>query len=45
LVEFPDALLESIREFVLSRRTDIEDDMENFGLLRSVLNYFMEAES
>jgi len=38
--------LEYIREFVLSRRADIEKDMEDFGMLTPVLNYFLEeAES
>jgi len=38
--------LEDIREFVLSRRADIENDMEDFGMLKPVLNYFLEeAES
>ena len=34
--------LESVREFVLSRRDDIENDTENFGMLKPVLNYFLE---
>ena len=34
--------LEAIREFVLIRRDDIEKDMENFGMLKTVLNYFLE---
>ena len=34
--------LESVREFVLSRKYDIEMDIENFGMLRPVLNYFLE---
>ena len=38
--------LEDIREFVLSRRYDIKNDMEDFGMLKPVLNYFLEkAES
>jgi len=36
--------LETVREFVLSRREDIEKDMENFGMLEPVLRYFLEAE-
>ena len=35
-------ILEAVREFVLIRRDDIEKDMENFGMLKSVLNYFLE---
>ena len=39
-------LLEAVKDFVLSRRSDIEKDMENFGALKPVLNYFLEeAES
>jgi len=34
--------LEDVREFVLSRRADIENDMEDFGILKPVLNYFLE---
>lgn len=34
--------LEAVREFVLSRRDEIENDMENFGMLRPVLSYFLE---
>ena len=34
--------LEFVREFVLSRRADIENDMEDFGMLKPVLNYFLE---
>jgi len=34
--------LEDIREFVLSRRSDIENDLEDFGMLKPVLNYFLE---
>jgi len=34
--------LESVREFVLSRRYDIEMDIENFGMLKTVLSYFLE---
>ncbi len=38
--------LEDIREFVLSRRYDIKNDMEDFGMLKPVLKYFLEqAES
>jgi len=34
-----------VRDFVLSRRDDIEKDMENFGALKPVLDYFLaEAE-
>ena len=34
--------LEYVREFVLSRRSDIENDLEDFGMLKPVLNYFLE---
>ncbi len=34
--------IEAVREFVLSRRADIEKDLENFGVLRPVLSYFLE---
>jgi len=34
--------LESVREFVLSRKYDIEMDIENYGMLKTVLNYFLE---
>jgi len=34
--------LEAVREFVLSRRYDIEMDLENFGMLKPVLSYFLE---
>jgi len=38
--------LEAVKDFVLSRRDDIEKDMENFGALKPVLNYFLaEAKS
>jgi len=37
--------LESVREFVLSRKYDIKMDIENFGMLKPVLTYFLkEAE-
>jgi len=36
--------LETIREFVLSRRDDIEKDIEDFGMLVPVLNYFLEED-
>lgn len=35
-------LLEAIRDFVLSRRDDIEKDVENFGMLKPVLKHFLE---
>lgn len=38
-------LLEVVKDFVLSRRSDIEKDMENFGALKPVLNYFLEEAS
>ena len=34
--------LEIVREFVLIRRDDIEKDMENFGMLKPALDYFLE---
>lgn len=34
--------LETVREFVLSRRDDIEKDIEDFGMLKPVLKYFLE---
>jgi len=34
--------LEAARDFVLSRRDDIEKDVENFGMLKPVLNHFLE---
>jgi len=34
--------LEAVREFVLSRRDDIEMDLENFGMLKPVLTHFLE---
>ena len=34
--------LEFVREFVLSRRADIENDTEDFGMLKPVLKYFLE---
>jgi len=34
--------IETVREFVLSRRYDIEMDIENFGMLKPVLTYFLE---
>ncbi len=38
--------IEAVKEFVLSRREDIEKDIEDFGMLKPVLNYFLEkAES
>lgn len=37
--------IEAVKGFVLSRRDDIEKDIENFGMLKPVLNYFLkEAE-
>jgi len=35
-------LLEAVKDFVLSRRDDIEKDVENFGMLKPVLNHFLE---
>ena len=34
--------IEAVRDFVLSRRDDIEGDIEDFGMLASVLDYFLE---
>jgi len=34
--------LEVVKEFVLSRRGDIEKDIEDFGMLKPVLDYFLE---
>ncbi len=34
--------LEAVKDFVLIRRDDIENDMENFGTLKPVLSYFLE---
>ena len=34
--------LEAVKDFVLSRRSDIEKDMENFGMLQPVLDHFLE---
>ena len=36
--------LEAVREFVLSRRDDIEKDTENFGMLKPILLYFLEED-
>ena len=36
--------LEAVREFVLSRRDDIEKDIENFGMLKPILHYFLEED-
>ena len=36
--------LEAVREFVLSRRDDIEQDTENFGMLKPILIYFLEED-
>lgn len=35
-------LLEAVKDFVLSRRSDIEQDMENFGMLAPILDHFLE---
>jgi len=34
--------LETVREFVLSRKDDIEKDIEDFGMLKPTLTYFLE---
>jgi len=34
--------LEEVKDFVLSRRDDIETDVENFGVLKPVLKHFLE---
>lgn len=41
-IELLEDILEAVKEFVLSRRDDIEKEMENFGMLEPVLNYFLE---
>ena len=38
-----DAKLETVREFVLGRREDIEKDIEDLGMLKPVLEYFLEG--
>ena len=35
-------VIEVIRDFVLSRRDDIEKDIEDFGMLKPILPYFLE---
>jgi len=35
-------ILETVREFILIRRDDIEKDIEDFGMLKPALNYFLE---
>jgi len=37
--------LETVREFVLSRRVDIVKNIENFGVLKPVFNYFLEKDA
>ena len=37
------ARLEAVKEFVLSRREDIENDIEDSGMLKPILSYFMGA--
>lgn len=34
--------LESVREFVLIRRDDIEKNLDDFGMLKPVLSHFLE---
>ena len=41
-LELLEAKLEAVREFVLSRKYDIKMDIENFGMLKPVLSYFLE---
>lgn len=38
-----DEKLEAVREFVLGRREDIEKDIEDLGMLKPVLEYFLEG--
>jgi len=35
-------VIEDIRDFVLSRRDDIEKEIEDFGMLQPILPYFLE---
>ena len=42
-LEMLEEKFESVREFVLSRKYDIEMDIENFGMLKPVLSYFLEG--
>jgi len=37
--------LEPVKEFVLGRREDIENDIEDFGMLQPALNYFLREAS
>lgn len=37
--------LEAVREFVLGRRNDIEDDIEDLGILKPALIYFLEEKA
>lgn len=41
-LELLEDIIEDVREFVLSRRYDIEMDIENYGMLKPVLSYFLE---
>ena len=41
-VERLEDIIEDVREFILSRKYDIEMDIENYGMLKPVLNYFLE---
>lgn len=34
--------LEAVKEFVLGRRDDIENDIEDLGMLQPVLDHFLE---
>ena len=35
--------LEAVKEFVLGRREDIEKDIEDLGMLKPILEYFLEG--
>jgi len=39
------AFAQAVKDFVLSRRDDIEKDVENFGILNPVLKHFLEEAS
>ena len=41
----PRAFAQAVKDFVLSRRDDIEKDVENFGILNPVLKHFLEEAS
>jgi len=41
-MEMLEKQLEAVKEFVLSRKYDIEMNIENFEMLKPVLSYFLE---